>query len=351
MTRSTTWRLGMAGLMAAVLPLSLQVAQAQPRLVHDFTLQQVLSAPFPSSLTAAPQGGRVAWVYDAQGVRNVWVADRAADGRYRSRPITAYAGDDGYDLGELSWDAAGRAVVYTRGGSLEGGGPVNIMSLAAGPPTQTLWAASIDGGTPRAIGPGHAAAVSPRGDTVAYLLGGQIWTATLAGGGSSQLIHDRGEASGLTWSPDGTRLAFVSTRTDHSLIGVYDVASHAITWMQPGFDTDQAPEWSPDGRSLAFVRVPAGAAGFFFERRRGQPWSIWSGDPATGAARQLWLGPADLAGATRPRQRLPPGAERTRAHVDCGRPDRLPMGADGLGAPLRRAGGRRTCTRADARRL
>ena len=285
-------RIAMAGVLAAaILPLSSQPASAQSRPAHDFTLEQVLSAPFPSSLVAAPRGGRVAWVYDARGVRNVWVADRVADGSYRSRPITAYAGDDGFDMGELDWDAAGSTVVYTRGGSLEGGGPVNIMSLASGAPAQTVWAASAGGRTaPRQIGPGHAGAVSPGGKVVAYLIGGQIWTAPLdGGGGPSQLIHDRGEASALTWSPDGSRLAFVSTRTDHSLIGVYDVASHAITWMQPSFDADQAPEWSPDGRRLAFVRVPAGAQGFFFERRQGQPWSIWAGDPATGGAQRVWI--------------------------------------------------------------
>ena len=66
-------RIAMVGLVAAasLLPFSSLVAHAQPRPTHDFTLQQVLSAPFPSGLTAAPQGGRVAWVYDTQGVRNV----------------------------------------------------------------------------------------------------------------------------------------------------------------------------------------------------------------------------------------------------------------------------------------
>ncbi len=282
-------RIGTTGLIAAaVLSLPPSAARAQPVPSHDFTLKQVLSAPFPSSLVAAPQGGRAAWVYDAEGVRNVWVAQKAADGSYRSRPVTAYAGDNGDDLGELSWDGAGRTVAYTRGGSLEGGGPVNIMSLASGAPPQAVWTASIDGQAPRQVGPGHSPAVSPRGDMVAYLSGGQVWTAPLAGGAPSPLLHDRGEDSALTWSPDGTRLAFVSTRTDHSLVGVYDTGSHLITWVQPSFDTDQAPEWSPDGRGLAFVRVPAGAANSLFNHRQGQPWSIWIADPATGAAHRIW---------------------------------------------------------------
>jgi len=285
-----TRRTGFAAVAAAALfPLSLALAvpaQAQPP--HDFTLAQVMSAPFPSGLTAASASGRVAWVFDARGTRNVWVGEPAAGG-YRSRALTSFTGDDGFDMGELSWDAQGRTVVFTRGGSLEGGGPVNIMSLPSGAPTQTLWAAPVDGGQPREIGPGHSAAVSPRGDVVAYLLGGQIWTAPLAGGAPSQLIHDRGEAESLKWSPDGSRLAFVSNRSGHSLIGVYDVNAHTLAWMAPSFDTDQAPEWSPDSRRLAFVRVPTGAQGFFFERRQGQPWSIWTVDAATGQGRQVWV--------------------------------------------------------------
>ena len=282
-------RVGLVGLVAAAcLPLPHSALRAQPGPSHDFTLEQVLSAPFPSSLVAAPRGGRAAWVYDAKGVRNVWVVETAADGSRRSRPLTAYTGDDGHDLGELGWDGAGRTVAYTRGGSLEGGSPVNIMSLASGAPAQTVWVVPVDGPAPRQVGPGHSPAVSPRGDVVAYLSGGQVWSAPLAGGAPSPLIRDRGVDSALTWSPDGTRLAFVSTRTDHSLVGVYDTGSRLITWMQPGFDTDAAPEWSPDGHRLAFVRVPAGSGSGLSERRQGQPWSIWIADPATGAARQAW---------------------------------------------------------------
>ena len=55
-----------------------------------FTLEQVLSSPFPTGLVAAAHGSRVAWVFDAKGVRNVWVADGPdfAMPRARSRITT-----------------------------------------------------------------------------------------------------------------------------------------------------------------------------------------------------------------------------------------------------------------------
>ena len=53
-------------------------AAAQP----PFTLDRVLSAAFPSGLTASPSGGKFAWVENARGVRNIWVAEAP---RYQAR--------------------------------------------------------------------------------------------------------------------------------------------------------------------------------------------------------------------------------------------------------------------------
>ena len=41
----------------------------------SFTVEQVMSSPFPSSLTGAMQSPRVAWVFYNKGESNVWVAD------------------------------------------------------------------------------------------------------------------------------------------------------------------------------------------------------------------------------------------------------------------------------------
>jgi acetyl esterase/lipase len=51
----------------------------------SFSLEQVMSAPFPSALTAAPKGGAVAWVLNEHGARNVWVADAPT---YSGRRLT-----------------------------------------------------------------------------------------------------------------------------------------------------------------------------------------------------------------------------------------------------------------------
>ena len=64
-----------------------------------FSIEQVLSAPYPTSLAAAPVGGRAAWTFNDRGVRNVWIADTGGS----ARAITAFTQDDGNDIGELAW--------------------------------------------------------------------------------------------------------------------------------------------------------------------------------------------------------------------------------------------------------
>lgn len=254
-----------------------------------FTLSQVLSAPFPSGMIAAPAGGRVAWVFNERGARNVWVAEKDAHGAFAARPLTKYAGDDGTDLGELAWSPSGATLVFTRAGDFEGGPAPNPSSLVSGAPKQEIWRVGLGGDAPRRIGPGHGAAVSPRGDMVAYLLDGQVWTAPLAGGALAQAMHDRGEDSALSWSPDGEKLVFVSTRAGRTAVGVLDLIAKRVAWMAPSLDSDMFPEWSPDGHRIAFVRIPAGEGAVDFrEHKAGAPWSVWVCDPATGEGSAVW---------------------------------------------------------------
>ena len=71
----------------------------------SFTLEQVLSAPFPSELVAAPGGGKVAWLLNDHGARNIWIA-AAPD--FKGMRLTNYTGDDGTDVGQVQWTADAR---------------------------------------------------------------------------------------------------------------------------------------------------------------------------------------------------------------------------------------------------
>ena len=279
-------------LVTALSPARLD-AQQQP-----FTLQQALSAPFPEELVAAPAGGAIAWVYNAQGARNLWIATPP---EYQGRAVTAYTEDDGQELGELAWTPDARALVYVRGGASNSRGEYpNPLSLPAGV-EQGLWIVAAAGGPPRRLGEGRSPAVSPKGDRVAYLKQGQVWWVPLADSAKpEQLVHARGTAQALRWSPDGAKLAFASGRGDHGFIGVYDVAAKTLRFLDPSVDRDVEPVWSPDGAQIAFIRIPAAEPTLpFTPRRVAPPWSIRVADVATGRGREVWKADAGRGSAFR----------------------------------------------------
>ena len=255
------------------------------------TLEQILSAPFPTELTAAPAKGRVAWVFNARGARNLWMAEPAPDGSYKSRQLTAYTEDDGQDLGQVTWSADGQSLVYTRGGDLEftNGSYPNPQNNPQGV-EQDIWAISVSGGAPKKLAEGYSAAISPKGTTVAYLFKAQVWSANLDGSDKpQQLIHANGNASELRWSPDGSKLAFVSRRGDHGFVGVYDVTAKSVAYIDPGVDNDREPAWSPDSHRVAFIRLPVAKGNLpFSPRREGEPWSIRIADASTGKGQEIW---------------------------------------------------------------
>jgi len=251
-----------------------------------FTIEQILSPPFPSSLAASKEG-KVAWVLTAKGVRNIWVAEPPS---YKGRQLTSYSADDGEEIGELVWTNDDRGVIYTRGGDQEGFGEnPNPQSLPA-EPKQLIWLINLDGKPSQQLAEGHSAALAPTGNQLVYIKGRDIWTAKTEGSEKpSLLIQAKGRSSSLRWSPDGRKLAFTNARGDHAFVGVYDLASKAVTYLEPSVDRDSEPVWSPNSKELAFIRTPADREAFAFRpRRTAAPWSIWIADVDTGNARQVW---------------------------------------------------------------
>jgi dipeptidyl aminopeptidase/acylaminoacyl peptidase len=256
-----------------------------------FTIDQILSVPFPTELIAAPAKNRFAWEFNAQGKRNVWVAEPGPDGRYTPRQITSYSQDDGQDIGDFAFTPDANSLVYVHGGDFEFTERENPNpSAIVDGVEQDIYVVPLSSGDPRKLTEGHSPAVSPKGDVAVYLLKGEIWVANLDGSGKpQQLIHEMGRCSSLRWSPDGQLLAFVSARSDHSFIGVYSFAAKTITYLDPSADQDQDPVWSPDSSKVAFLRIPTLSEPDVEQPERiGPPWSIRAADAATGKGREIW---------------------------------------------------------------
>ena len=249
----------------------------------SFTIDAALSAPFPSGLTAAPAGSRLAWIFDAEGSRNIWVAEPSANGSYTSRQLTRFTGDLGVEIQPPVWSADGQTLVFVRGGE------PNPRDLPLGGTPAQIWSIALADTTPRLIGDGSSPTPAPNGNALAYTARNSIVLTSLDGSGKPQtIVRDLGRDGSLAWSPDGSRIAFVSSRGDHSLVGVYDVARKSLTWLAPSVDRDVGPIWSPNGDRIAFIRIPPGAPGPFTSARTAEPWSIWVADAATGKGHEIW---------------------------------------------------------------
>jgi Tol biopolymer transport system component len=83
-----------------------------------------------------------------------------------------------------------------------------------------LWRADTSGAAPaKPLAECDAPAISAKG-VIACEKAGQVWTVSADGKDFARAFFDRGRITDMAWSPDGTRLAYVSRREGHALIGI-----------------------------------------------------------------------------------------------------------------------------------
>lgn len=258
------------------------------QMAHGQTIESLLSAPFPSELTASADGKTLAWVFNNKGSRNIWIA-RAPD--FRASRATEYTGDDGIDISSLRLTADGSALIFVRGNAPNLRGEPANPGLVFPVPERQIWKMNTRSGALYAVAKGYYPCASPDGEKLAYLYQGKIWMASLADTTRkpSLLVQVPGGLSHPRWSPDGSKIAFITNRADHSFIGLHDLGTNRTTYVETGIDHDVFPAWSPDGKAIAYIRIPHIHQRLpFTPLRSSNPWSIRIHTLADGKSKEIW---------------------------------------------------------------
>jgi len=262
-------------LLASLIP-SAVGAQASP---SSFTIDDILSLSFPYGLVGASSADRIAWMENDRGMRNVFTA-AAPD--YVPVRLTSTDSDDAIDLTSVQLSADGAIVAFIRGHTMNFSGRIGNQGSHADGGKREIWAAYTSGeGTAWRVVAALDLNLSPDGRWALHVRDGKIYRAPVIPADPNSdflppLFETLGTNSNPVWSPDGSKVAFVTSRSDqrqyfptqgsvatHSFVAVYDVAEHRITYLTPSVDFDSNPVWSPDGTRVAFVRRPGLPFGHF----------------------------------------------------------------------------------------
>ena len=96
-------------------------------------------------------------------------------------------------------------------------------------------------------------ALSPDGSEIAFSSGGDIWTVAASGGEAHLLVSHPANETKPLYSPDGKRLAFMSTRTGNGDIYVLTIDTGDLKRITFDDPLEVLDAWSADGKWIYFT--------------------------------------------------------------------------------------------------
>jgi Tol biopolymer transport system component/DNA-binding winged helix-turn-helix (wHTH) protein len=198
----------------------------------------------------SPDGRTLAFNRSSQGVTSIYTLPVA--GGEERHLISGVQ----YGWG-LAWSPDGRDIVFAKAGWLANAG--------------WLWKISRDGGQPERLQFGQEG-VEPsiRGNRLVYVrqtANINIWRRELnsrvSAGPPARFIYSTRMESGPQFSPDGSKIAFESTRTGAYEIWMCRSDGSGLIQLTHFNSVAGTPRWSPDGRQIAFDSRTSGNADIF----------------------------------------------------------------------------------------
>lgn len=170
--------------------------------------------------------------------------------------------------GSLAFSADGKAIVYV------------------GIPDGNLWRSNLDGSNRVQLTYSEKAVAlptwSPDGSRIAYVAAdvGKPWKIFLIssqGGEPQELLPETLGEVDPEWSPDGKQLVFGRQAVTSDIdIRMVDMSTREVSTV-PGSAGLFSPRWSPDGRYLAAIEY--GSKRLMLYDFRSQKWTEWINDP------------------------------------------------------------------------
>ena len=208
-----------------------------------------LAADGPADVRWSPDGTRIAFISDVNGMNKVWTVPAAGG---KPTPVSTTPGEDV----SMGWSPDGRRLaIASRSPEDDGESDIWIVSLAGGKPERVvsqpgvdtqphwspdgsricfasdrplaeadveqgekawnIWTVPAEGGEPAWFAEGHSPQWSPDGTEVLHVWDGDICTIPTSGGVPTTLLAFSRHGARPRWSPDGDRILYGARPPGH----------------------------------------------------------------------------------------------------------------------------------------
>jgi len=154
------------------------------------------------------------------------------------------------------------------------------------------WSMPMPAGSPRRLGDvlGHDAVWGPKGKLV-FAKGNDLYIADHDGAGPRKFATAPDFPSGISFSPDETRMRFTATNPINNTYAIWESGADGSNMhaLFPGWNTPPAEccgRWTPDGKYYVFQSSREGASNIWIVPDRSESWRKVARDPV-----QLTTGP------------------------------------------------------------